>query len=86
MSKLATFSTIGVVILATLWQVLLKDFLFSVVGIGRHVQPIEDFPYTCRRIQHKALEACEDMWLDEEDRKIYLACMGVAARVGWNPA
>lgn len=53
--------------------------------IGRVLQAIEEFPYQCRRIQHEHLEACEDTWLDDEARVLYLACSGVLSRSQWSP-
>ncbi|KAF7590354.1 hypothetical protein BBP40_002957 [Aspergillus hancockii] len=61
------------------------DFLFITVGIKRVVQPIGDFPYDCERVRHPLLEGCEDIWLDEDGRKLYAACTSVASRRGWSP-
>ncbi|KAJ4354315.1 uncharacterized protein N0V89_006050 [Didymosphaeria variabile] len=55
---------------AVLWQLLLKDLLFIVLGVGRVVQPLEDFPYKCRKITDKRLTGCEDMWLDDQERML----------------
>lgn len=54
-------------------------------GIGKNIQPISDFPYHCRRISHPLLQACEDMWLSERSRKLYLACSDPYARTLWFP-
>lgn len=54
--------------------------------MGRVLQPIEDFPYNCRRVNHERLEACEDLWLDDQERVLYLACAGTKSRIQWNPA
>jgi hypothetical protein len=70
---------------AVFWQGFLSDFLFITLGVGRTLQKIEDFPYTCKRIRSPLLESCEDMWLDEEDRKLYAACSTIANRGGWGP-
>ena len=69
------------------YQLFLKDFLFTTVGVGRVIQPLADFPYTCRRVQSgEQLEGCEDLWLDEEARVLYAACSGTTSRQKWNPA
>jgi hypothetical protein len=71
---------------ASLYQFWLKDFLAVTVGLGRVIQKMDEFPYECRRIEHKQLEACEDLWLDEEERVLYAACAGTESRMAWNPA
>lgn len=55
-------------------------------GYGKKIQPISDFPYQCRRIDHPLLQACEDMWLSESTRKLYLACSDSHARLQWFPS
>jgi len=70
---------------AVLWQSFLNDFLFITLGVGRKIQKIDDFPYTCKRIRSLLLESCEDMWLDEEGRRLYAACSTIANRGGWAP-
>lgn len=55
-------------------------------GIGKTIQPITDFPYQCRRIDHPLLTACEDMWISEPTRKLYLACSDPRARLQWFPS
>ena len=76
---------VGVVLVALFYQWYLKDILFVSAGLGRVMQPIEDFPYNCRRIRHERLEGCEDLWLDDEARVLYAACTSSAARPQWNP-
>lgn len=71
---------------ATFYQLWLKEVLQTTVGVGRVIQNIEEFPYACRRIVHPRLEACEDLWLDDEARVLYAACVGVQHRIGWNSA
>ncbi|EAU32478.1 predicted protein [Aspergillus terreus NIH2624] len=84
-----TIKTVLIAILAIaigLYKVYLHDALMFLFGVGRVIQPLEDFPqYRCHRIQHPLLESCEDIWLDERARKLYAACSGVAARTAWNP-
>ena len=70
---------------AALYQLWLKELL-ATAGVGRTIQIIEDFPYKCRRIEHPRLEACEDLWLDDDVRVLYAACAGVQQRLGWNAA
>ncbi|OIW27051.1 hypothetical protein CONLIGDRAFT_656277 [Coniochaeta ligniaria NRRL 30616] len=55
-------------------------------GFGKTIQPVSDFPYQCRRIHHPLLQACEDMWLSERGRKLYLACSDPYARLQWFPS
>lgn len=71
---------------ASFYQFYLRDFIQTSVGIGRVIQPIEDFPFSCRRIEHPQLEACEDLWLDNEARVLYAACAGTEGRLHWNQA
>lgn len=55
-------------------------------GYGKNIQPISDFPYQCRRVKHPLLQACEDMWMSETTRKLYLACSDSHARLQWFPS
>ncbi|MCJ1469947.1 hypothetical protein MMC07_008592 [Pseudocyphellaria aurata] len=77
---------VGIFLLAALYQGYVKDTLLVRLGIGRHLQPIEDFPYNCRQLRHHRLEACEDLWLDEQERTLYAACGSSASRMNWLPA
>lgn len=70
---------------AILYQFLLRDLLAVSLGIGREVQPLSDFPYQCRRLTGPGLEACEDMWLSESRRILYLACSSSLSRKEWMP-
>ena len=74
------------VVLSFFYQWYLKDLLFVSVGVGRVMQSLEEFPYNCRRLVHKRLEGCEDLWLDDEARVLYAACSGSIARSQWNQA
>lgn len=80
--KLGVF---GAVLLAGFFQVFLKKPVWVLVGIGNDLQPLSDFPYDCRRIHDPRLEACEDMWLSEESRVLYLACSDSLSRNQWLP-
>lgn len=71
---------------ASLYQFFLKDFLAVTVGLGRDIQAIEKFPYECRKLVHEKLEACEDLWIDDEKRVLYAACAGTKGRMAWSPA
>lgn len=70
------------------YQFILKDILFVAVGIGRVLQPIEDFEYNCHKIHDPIglLESCEDLWLDDEGRVLYAACVDLKSRHEWSPA
>lgn len=72
-------------ILAFLYQAILKDLIFVTLAVGRTIQPIADFPYTCRRIEDERLQACEDMWLSDATRQLFLACSTSASRAQWMP-
>ena len=62
------FGSVFVLVGAALWQVMLRDLVFVTLGIGRVIQNIDEFPYTCRVIQDERLTGCEDLWLDDEKR------------------
>ncbi|KAF4449048.1 hypothetical protein F53441_7698 [Fusarium austroafricanum] len=74
-----------VALLAVLFQVYLKEPIWLGFGIGRVMQPITDFPYTCRKIADPRMQACEDMWLSPSTRQLYLACSDSFARKDWFP-
>ncbi|KAF1945207.1 serum paraoxonase/arylesteras-like protein [Clathrospora elynae] len=71
---------------ASLYQLVLKDLFTTTFGVGRVIQSIDEFPYTCRRVEHPKLQACEDIWLDNEGRTLYAACAGTESRLAWNQA
>lgn len=54
-------------------------------GIGKVIQPISDFPYQCRRLHDPRLQACEDLWLSEATRQIFIACSESKSRQNWAP-
>ncbi|OQU99407.1 SMP-30/Gluconolaconase/LRE-like domain-containing protein [Cladophialophora immunda] len=71
---------------AVFWQLVLRDAFFNGMGLGRKVQPVTDFPYQCHRISGDPnIQACEDMWLDQRSRTLYLACSDSLARKEWMP-
>lgn len=80
-------SVLLILFAAIFYQGYVKTTLFITLGVGRTVQPISDFPnYSCRRISHDPrLQACEDMWLDESGRRLFLACSESLARSQWMP-
>lgn len=75
-----------IAILALLYQNLFHGVIFYALGVGRTTQAIEEFPYTCRRIVHPLLEACEDMQIDSVGRTLYAACSTMSNRGEWSPA
>ena len=84
-SKVPLLSTL-VVLGAAFYQFVLRDLLFVTVGIGRTVLPVSDFPYKCHRILGDPnIQACEDMWLEEKSRTLFLACSEPEARRDWMP-
>jgi len=85
MNSIVKFGVPLVLVGAVLYQTLLKTVIFTAAGVGRHVQPISDFPYDCRRITDPRLQACEDMWLSENTRQLFLACSESSARAAWMP-
>lgn len=75
----------AVVLLAVAFQ-FLKEPLSVAFGWGMHMQHLEEFPYECRRIEDPRLQACEDMWLSESTRVLYLGCSDPVARAQWLPS
>lgn len=73
------------VISAISYQWLLRDLLFVTLGVGRTLQLVADFPYSCHRLQDPRLHACEDLWLSEASRQLFLACSDSEARREWMP-
>ncbi|KAK8092977.1 hypothetical protein PG999_014564 [Apiospora kogelbergensis] len=90
MGSFSTFS-LGVfaVVLATLYQTNVHFVLYTGVrlflGIGHTLEPLSAFPYKCRRIEDERLQACEDMWLSEATRQLFLACSESKGRQQWSP-
>lgn len=71
--------------ITALLGVLLKDFIVVVSGIGRTYNRIEEYPYECRRLEHPLLESCEDLVIDTEGRRVYVACSTAGRQEGWAP-
>lgn len=84
MPSLALILSSIALIFGIIYQVVLKDII--VLFPWHTIQPISDFPYTCRRISHPLLQSCEHIWLDDETRTLYAACGHNESRRGWNPA
>ncbi|ORY58393.1 uncharacterized protein BCR38DRAFT_377014 [Pseudomassariella vexata] len=84
-----TVSSFGVygllVVIAILYQTELPRMVKLGLGIGRTLEPLGSFPYTYRRIQEPRLEACEDMWLSESTRQLFLACSDSLSRKEYLP-
>ena len=72
-------------IVAIAYRVYLHDVVSFLFGFNRVVQPIEDFPWDCKRLHHPLLEGCEDIWLDDDARRLYGACANLETRQGWTP-
>lgn len=83
-----TFAIVGIIaVLLSLPTVRRTTSLVKLgFGIGKVIQPISDFPYyQCRRLHDPRLQACEDLWLSEATRQLFLACSDPEARSRWGP-
>ncbi|CAI7584681.1 unnamed protein product [Penicillium glandicola] len=85
LSPRAVIWAVVVLVIGMLYKSYVHNIIFLTIGIGRLIQPIDQFPWTCTRLQHSLLEGCEDMWLDDQGRKLYAACSTVSSRQGWSP-
>ncbi|KAJ5496717.1 hypothetical protein N7463_008704 [Penicillium fimorum] len=74
-----------VLAIGVLYNAYVHNIIFLTIGVGRNIQSIDEFPWSCTRLQHPLLEGCEDMWLDEQGRKLYAACSSIDTRQGWSP-
>ena len=75
-----------VVIIGIFYQFFGKELYFDVLGHGREVKSIKDYPnFNCEKIDVPGLEACEDMWLHEETGLLYMACSSMESRLNWVP-
>ncbi|KAF5692991.1 hypothetical protein FDENT_2429 [Fusarium denticulatum] len=84
-SLLIKISIAAIALLAILFQIYLKEAIWLGFGINRTIQPLNEFPYQCRKIVHQRLEACEDMYLSQSTRQLFLACSDPFARKQWQP-
>ncbi|EWY85615.1 hypothetical protein FOYG_12756 [Fusarium oxysporum NRRL 32931] len=82
---LIKISIAAIALLAILFQIYLKEAIWLGFGINRTIQPLSSFPYQCRKIVHHRLEACEDMYLSQSTRQLFLACSDPIARKQWQP-
>jgi arylesterase / paraoxonase len=73
-------------VVAMLYQAVLKNLVFTILGVGRTVHPIESFGVCCEKIKEPGLEACEDMWLHEPSGLLYMACSDSLSKTQWNPS
>ncbi|KAI1076983.1 hypothetical protein F5B20DRAFT_583722 [Whalleya microplaca] len=80
-------SALLVLLLAALQQLQLPRILDLAFGLTRASEPLAAFPgYRCRRLRADArLQACEDMWLSEASRVLFLACSDSLGRREWMP-
>lgn len=86
-SLLLRTSIIGAVVVAVLYQFVLQSLIFEVLGYGRVVRTIDTFSNVqCQKIDDLGLEGCEDMWLNDRDGLLYMACSDSPSRVQWLPA
>lgn len=85
-SKFAQVVAVLAAVVAVLYAIFLKEFLFTFLGVGRALDPIESFGVRCEKIYEPGLEACEDMWLHEPSGLLYMACSDSLSRVQWNPS
>ena len=86
MAGLKTVVALAVVFLAAaLYQLQVPRFISLGYGLFQTLEPLSSFPYTCRRLEDERLRACEDMWLSERSRRIFLACSDPLAKRQWSP-
>lgn len=71
---------------ALLYQMRLPRMVSLGFGLGKTRDPLSAYPYTCRRLHHERLMACEDMWLSEATRQLFLACSEPLSRSAWAPS
>lgn len=80
------FWAFAVLAISVAYQTFISNILFVILGIGRKIQAIDEFPWICTRLHHPLIEGCEEMWLDHQGRKLYGACTTLTSRQGWNPS
>lgn len=73
------------VLVAVLYQLELHRAAIIGLALRRTIEPLENFPYRCRRVYDENLRACEDMWFSEPTRQLFLACSDPLARKEWMP-
>lgn len=82
---LKVFTALAVLLSAVLYQIEFPRMVSLGLGLDRTIEPLHVFPYTCRRVYHERLQACEDMWLSEATRQLFLACSEPSSRMQWMP-
>ena len=86
MAGLKTVSAALVVLLAAaIYQTRLHTFTMLGLGLLQKSEPLSSFPYTCRRVDDERLQACEDMWLSERSRRLFLGCSDPLGKKEWCP-
>lgn len=90
MANLTRVGLVAAILVAVLSQLPITRSIWTMLklglAIGKVLQPISDFPsYQCRRIHDPLLQACEDMWLSEATRRLFLACSDSDNRANWHP-
>lgn len=75
-----------VVLAAAFYQLLLKDLLFTTLGVGRHIQQLHEFNVRCYNVTGLGLEGCEDMWLHEPSGLLHMSCGESDSRIHWLPS
>lgn len=78
--------TLAAGLIAISYQALFKNLLFTILGVGRTVHPLESFGVRCEKVREPGLEACEDMWLHEPSGLLYMACSDSLSKVQWSPS
>lgn len=81
--KLTAVLIVGLGVL--LYQMQLPRMISLGLGLAQTGAPLSTYPYTCRRLYHERLKACEDMWLSEATRQLFLACSEPLSRSLWAP-
>ena len=89
MARSPILAPIGVILAALaagIYQLELHRSIAYFMGIGHKFEPLSTCPnYKCRRIEHPRMRACEDMWLSEATRQLFLACSDPLTRNEWMP-
>lgn len=86
-SLASKFVIAGVVIFGVVYQFLIYHMVFNVLGYGRKVASIKDYPNVrCEKVDELGLEGCEDMWLHQKTGFLYMACSDTESRQQWLPA
>lgn len=76
-----------VALLAIIYQLVIRDLLFTTLGYGRFVLRLEQFEgVRCEKAEGVGLQACEDMWFHEPSGLLYLACSDPVSRMDWLPS